>query len=232
MIDVHTHILPFIDGGSNSLEKSIEMLKNEYALGVSDVFLTPYYKVGNYEFDKQTILEKYNEFLKNVNFVEDLPKLHLGQENFCDKTIYKREENNEIICLGDSKSVLLEFDYIEKTDICDYVYNFNILGYHPIVSNVERYRYLDYNKILSIKLNGGLIQINAPAIIGYRGKHIQSYVLKLIKHGLVDLVASNVHQDINNFFKDAYVLIKRKFSTKVANDLFINNAKKYILNTN
>ena len=29
MIDIHTHILPFIDDGSDSVEKSIEMLKNQ-----------------------------------------------------------------------------------------------------------------------------------------------------------------------------------------------------------
>ncbi len=229
MIDIHTHILPFIDDGSDSIEKSIEMLKNEKSVGVTDVFLTPHYRLGEYEYDKQTVVEKYNEFLQKLEGVEGLPNLHLGQESFCDEYIYERVETKNILCLGDSKAVLLEFNYKDDTDIADYVYNFSVLGYYPIVAHVERYRYADRYMIISIKQNGGLIQVNASAITGHMGKNVQHFVLKLIKEGLVDFIASDLHHDTQKHLKEAYDFIKKKFKNKVADALFTDNAKKYIL---
>ena len=43
MIDIHTHILPYIDDGSDSSQISIELLKEAQKQGVTDVFLTPHY---------------------------------------------------------------------------------------------------------------------------------------------------------------------------------------------
>ena len=229
MIDIKTHILPFIDDGSDTLNKSIEMLKKEYDLGVTDVFLTPHYRPCEYEYSKKTLIEKYNDFLKSIDKIEEMPKIHLGQEIYCDYDIYNRIENNEIMTLGDGKSILVEFNDKEETDVSDYVYNFNVLGYTPIVAHVERYAYLDKYKIISIRKNGGLIQVNAQAVIGLLGKRLQSFTLKLIKERLVDFIASDVHYGCENYIKVAYDFIKKKFKNKVADDLFINNAKKYIL---
>ena len=94
MIDIHTHVLPFIDDGSESVEKSIEMLQNAKRIGVTDVFVTPHYRTGEYEYDKQTVVEKYNQFLQKLEGVEGLPNVHLGQESFCDEGIYERIEKN------------------------------------------------------------------------------------------------------------------------------------------
>ena len=43
MIDFHTHILPGIDDGSDSLEQSIAMLRMEADQGVTHVVLTPHF---------------------------------------------------------------------------------------------------------------------------------------------------------------------------------------------
>ena len=229
MIDIHTHVLPFIDDGSESVEKSIEMLQNAKRIGVTDVFVTPHYRTGEYEYDKQTVVEKYNQFLQKLEGVEGLPNVHLGQESFCDEGIYERIEKNNIVCLGDSKAVLLEFNYKEDTDIADYVYNFSVLGYYPIIAHIERYRYIDRYMIIAIKQNGGLIQVNASAVLGRMGKHVQHFVLKLIKEGLVDFISSDLHSSTENHLKEAYDFIKKKFKGRMADALFKDNAKKYIL---
>ncbi len=229
MVDIHTHVLPFIDDGSDSIEKSIQMLKKEYELGVTDVFLTPHYRVGEYEYSRQEIINRYNDFLKKLDGIEGLPKLHLGQEIFCDERVYDLVEKGEFVCLGDSKAVLLEFNYKDETDIPDYVYNFSVLGYYPIVAHVERYVYIDRYALIAIKQNGGLVQVNAAAVLGLMGKHTQTFVLKLIKEGLVDFISSDLHYENNNHLKKAYEFIKKRFKIKVADALFTINAKKHLL---
>ena len=37
MIDIHTHVIPFVDDGSKSLEDSISMIKHEIEIGVDTI---------------------------------------------------------------------------------------------------------------------------------------------------------------------------------------------------
>ncbi len=42
MIDIHSHILPSVDDGSQSLELSLQMIKKEVDDGVVAIILTPH----------------------------------------------------------------------------------------------------------------------------------------------------------------------------------------------
>ena len=43
MIDFHTHILPGMDDGSNSIEESLAMLQAEGDAGIERVVFTPHF---------------------------------------------------------------------------------------------------------------------------------------------------------------------------------------------
>ena len=43
MIDIHTHVIPYVDDGSKSTEDSINLLKEEIAQGVTDIIATPHF---------------------------------------------------------------------------------------------------------------------------------------------------------------------------------------------
>ena len=58
MIDIHTHILPNVDDGSDSTEISIQMLKDAKNQGITDVFLTPHYR-ARYKRDKKNNNKAY-----------------------------------------------------------------------------------------------------------------------------------------------------------------------------
>jgi tyrosine-protein phosphatase YwqE len=59
-------------------------------------------------------------------------------------------------------------------------------------------------------------------------KHKAKFVKKLLKNGLVDFIASDAHFNRENHMKQAYSIICKKYGEKVAQDLFINNAKAII----
>lgn len=229
MIDVHTHILPFVDDGSSDVESSLDMVNECYLSGVKEFVFTPHYRIDEYETSVEEIKRVYNEFKAILSEKFADVKTYLGQEIFCDGKIYELLNEGKVLTINGGKHVLLEFNYTAETDIADYVYNLSNMGYVPIVAHVERYEYLtDIRQIAELKENGALIQVNSSSVTGKESKPFKRKVKNLIKNGLVDFIASDVHSDRYLNIADAYKYVAFKFSKSVADDLFNNNATKLL----
>lgn len=228
MIDIHTHILPFLDDGSDSIENSLQLLKEEESMGVTDVICTPHFRAPHIKSAEETkaVFEDFKLKAKeagiNVN-------LHLGQEIAVEgKDVKALLRNGEILTVNDSKWVLIEFDFIKKCEIVEMVYELRNSGYIPIVAHLERYHYATEDIAYEIKVEGGYIQVNAGALVGKSARKNKKFAKRLIKGGFADFVASDVHHGrINNLLK-AYQYVDKKFGRPAAEVLFKINAKKVI----
>lgn len=227
LVDVHSHILPFVDDGSDSFEKSIELIKHCVQDGVSKIVLTPHYKYGVYQTKKSELISKFEDFRAEIKSRGINVELYLGQEVFCDNKIYGLLENKELLTINDTHYLLIEFDYFNYTDILDYAYNISQMGYVPIIAHIERYRYLDADTLIDLHHMGALIQINASSVIGEYGKKFQQRVFAAIKSGLVNFVTTDLHLNRESSLKSAYEVVSKKFGKQVAEDLFINNAQVF-----
>ncbi len=227
MIDLHTHILPFIDDGSESLEQSLSMVEAEVNAGVTDIVLTPHYRF-KYSPEKSEILSGFNQLKQAVEQRGLKVNLYLGQEIYADKNIKKLLSEDKVFTINGTKYILVEFSLDYKCDIPETVYELKRLGYNPIVAHIERYFYADIHTLIEVKNYGGLVQVNASSIVG---KHKRSY-LKLIKqafkYGLIDIVASDIHSFRQNEMAKCYKKVSKKFGERVAEIVFIENAKKIL----
>src|SRR4030042_5971081 len=61
MIDLHTHILPGLDDGAQTIEESIQMCLVSYMDGVKTIIATPHILNGIYHNNRRTILAKVQE---------------------------------------------------------------------------------------------------------------------------------------------------------------------------
>lgn len=196
MIDIHTHVIPYLDDGSPNLETSLEMIKHEIAIGVKEIYCTPHHIYHRYEKSVEEIKKNF-QLLKDAVEKENLPiKLYLGQE-IC----YTHRENTlemlskgELLTLNNTNRILLEFSFTrEPEDILDIIYNFNIKGYEVIIAHVERYEWMTLDKIKALRNEEAKIQINSNSILGLTGGKEKRFVKKLLKLDLVDYVASDTH---------------------------------------
>ncbi len=211
MIDIHTHVIPYVDDGSPDLETSIAMIKHEISIGVDTIICTPHHIYTRYEASVEVIKERFN-FLKEEVEKLNLPiKLLLGQE-IC----YSHREDaiamlkaGQLLTLNNTNRVLLEFSFArEPEDITDIIYNFHINGYQVIIAHVERYEWITLDKVIAMKNEGALIQINSNSYLGMTTWSEKRFVKKLLKKDLVDFVASDTHSFRPSTLDKSYKKIK------------------------
>jgi len=222
MIDIHSHILNNVDDGSRNSEQSLAMLKEEEKQGVTEVVLTPHYR-ADYLPKSDDIRLKFAELKKRAKENGINVKLRLGQEIFVFEGIVKALESGKILSVDGGKYVLVEFSTKHVNDIPETVYMLVKNGFIPIVAHIGRYFYADIETAREVKDIGGLIQINASSLCGscaYKRK-----ALALIRAGLVDFVASDVHYNRKNLMLKAYKKVKKKFGKTTADKLFTENAR-------
>lgn len=227
MIDIHSHLLPFADDGSNSEVISLELLNEFCRQGVTDIILTPHYR-KSFCREKTDLIEKFNGFKCSVERSDIPVKIYLGQEIFYNEKVQKLLADGCVLSLNNSKYVLLEFNYNDYSDIADIVYEVGLKGYKPIIAHIERYTYITVEDVYNIKEHGGYIQINASSIVGKEQLKIKKFVKNLLKSGLVDFVSSDCHANRQVCMQDAYQYVQKKYGEEYAQKIFVLNAKEII----
>lgn len=227
MIDLHTHILPLVDDGSESIKASLSVLKKYQKKGVKAVVLTPHYK-GKYKTHGKELLNLFLEFCKTVRNNGIDIKLYLGQEIHNYTGIINGLKQEKLLSINSSKYVLLEPEHSRKHDLTESAYSLIRAGYIPIIAHVERYAYLTLDKVKELKELGALIQVNAGSVVAINRRHRKKRAKTLIKNGLVDFIASDAHVNRKNYFFRAYRRIKLRFGKTFANELFYLNASKIL----
>ncbi len=231
MTDIHCHILPFVDDGSDSIETSISMLEELVRQGVKNVILTPHYRKGFYVAEKSEIIACFEE-LKQVATQKGIDiNLYLGREITVYKGLGKDFDEGKFLSLANSKYILLEFPYETETDIEEICYRVNLQGYVPVIAHVERYSYYrSVEKVVKLKEYGAVIQVNSSPIVKKSSLSENKFVKKLLKEKLVDIVASDWHSTRDNYFRQAYDKVKSKYDQEYA-DLIFKKNPAYIINS-
>lgn len=226
MIDIHSHYIPNVDDGSESVEASLSMVIEAVANGVTDIICTPHYR--------DPFTASYSEIKKEFDILKNAIKesgidvnLYLGREIFCTNRI-KGLLNSDNFLMCNSKYVLLEFSNDNDDDIPQVVYELKLNGFLPIIAHAERYYSLSIDDIVDIKNAGALIQLNASSLFGKDRRYFRRKAKKLFRENLVDFVASDIHEDRVNHMSVAYKYVSRRFGKDVARKVFIDNAKKII----
>ena len=230
VIDIHTHIIPNVDDGSFNLETSIFLIKEEIKQGITDIICTPHFRRGMFETSREDILENYNLLKEEIKKQNLNINIYLGQEIYIRRytSLDRIFQENRVFSMNDQKYLLLEFSYTNVIDISEIVFSCKLKGYTPIIAHIERYEYVGIEEANDIVEAGGLIQVNAPSVIGKHGGKIKKKVKKLIKNNLVSFIASDIHSNRKNYMLKTYNYIQKKYGEKMANELFFINASKMI----
>ncbi len=231
-IDVHSHLLPRVDDGSESVEQSVSLMNKLAEIGVSDVILTPHYSQRKgFTVPKEEICESFRVFVENCKCETDL-KLYLGNEIEFSYDAYELIRDNRLLTLANTKYILIEFyPLVSYGDFEAAVQNVIGTGHRPVIAHVERYVNLGdkLDKLEALKDKGVTYQINLPSFASTSGS-LKKRLKKIVKHRLADYVGNDTHHSVLER-QDAYRFINRIIKAageEYARAIFYGNAKKII----
>lgn len=230
MIDIHAHILPFVDDGAETLHAAMEMLQRAQEQGISKIILTPHALRRDMPLNlKDTIIPAFEKFQSQVKEWGFPIELYLGQEVAFHDKIFDYLKRNEILTLNNSKYMLFELPYSECiANLEEFITNITFYKYKLIFAHIERYDYFTPKSLAGLKNEFAVCyQVNASSITNKKSSHFKK-AMKLLKMKLVDFVASDDHYYRNTSLKEAYLIVEKKFGKEYADQIFQYNQEKII----
>ncbi len=190
MIDLHTHALFGIDDGARTLDDSIAMLRTAYANGITTCVLTPHcvlHKQGATE-RFLNLRDKNTQKIESLN-LKDIPLLLRGAQVLMDHDL-SLHKGIAKLCIDGGKYLLIELpNFARIPDFDEWIYNLNMKGIVPIISNVENYP-LWKDLIEALSSVNVCYQVNACTFNNLFKRRV---IKKLIKEQKEFFVASNMH---------------------------------------
>ena len=229
--DIHTHLLPGVDDGAQSMSQTLRMLRAAWKYGTRTVVLTPHYR-GKYKRNTPDMLKENFAWLQ-----VELPEmqLYLGQEISYENDAPEAMHEGRVLSMNDSQYVLLEFrTNALRSQIVNGVSETIRCGFIPIVAHIERYDIARKEKDLADEVLhlGALLQLNADSILGTNGFGVKRYCKRLLKEQKVHFVASDAHDIVHRppLLRECFLHVHKKYGQDYAARLFYENAQAVIEN--
>ena len=204
MIDIHTHILPNIDDGAQTIEESVEILKKALDEGVKAIVATPHVLEVPSECDWQRVRDVFNS-LKQALISEKIDiEIILGAELFISPDLPQMiKQNRELTVNNGNRYVLLELPVQEIPPFTEQtIFELLVQEIVPIIAHPERYLEIqkDTNKLFDLVKRGVLTQVNSGSLMGRYGRKVQRTAKNLLYYNLVHMIGSDVHSIPNGSY--------------------------------
>ena len=140
--DMHSHLLPGIDDGAETLENSVNMIKGLKEMGYTQLLCTPHVMHDFYRNSTETILKGLDQLKTELHKQSIDIKIEASAEYYFDEELKKRVQDKDIITFGKEKYLLFEFSYFnEHQGIFEGITDMIQAGYTPVLAHPERYPY-------------------------------------------------------------------------------------------
>lgn len=194
MIDIHSHILPFIDDGARTLDEALQMASMAAQSGINHIVATSH---GNYY---PYTLDEYRESFDRLQCAireRNIPvTLYPGMEIFMDDQAISLIEEKKLLTINSTNNLLVEFPFEENPNkVCVYIANLAKKQYNIILAHPERYIFIQKNPELAYYLEeiGCIFQVNRGSILGEFGDKCRNLAIRMMDDGIVKVIATDAH---------------------------------------
>ncbi len=193
--ELHSHLIPGIDDGVQTIEESIDVLKRLSALGYRKVITTPHIMGDHYKNGRHNIMPLLADVRAALAENNISIELHAAAEYMIDDALQAKIDSGDLLTFG-HKHVLIEMPFMEPSvNLKEILFALNINGYKPVLAHPERYLYYASNPAKYHELwdSGLLFQLNINSLVGYYAPQVQKAAEYLVNQKMVSMVGSDAH---------------------------------------
>jgi protein-tyrosine phosphatase len=196
VIDLHSHILPGVDDGPDTLEQSLEIARAAVADGITVMAATPHVR-EDYPTDPDTMEEGVGQ-LRRALVAHGVPlDIRKGGEIAFERLQRLDDDSLRRFGLaGNPHVLLLEFPYYGWPLAAEQMlFTLRTRRYIPVLAHPERNGEVqsDPERLRPFVESGALVQVTAASLDGRLGRRPRDAAIDLVERGLAHMIASDAH---------------------------------------
>ena len=234
-VDIHCHILPGVDDGSQTPEETKAMLQKAWDEGIQIMVATPHYHKQRGKNDIELIKKQLLLTRKLAKEVHPKMQICLGMEIYYGEDVPELLKEGRVVSIRKSRYILVEFSPGDEFQyILNAVRTLQMSGHTVIIAHIERYNCLrkDISNVEYLREMGAYLQVNTGSITGSYGRSVKKFLREVLKAHLVQLVGTDAHGSERRTPKmqEAYKEVVKRCGEEYADQIFGQNAKKVLRN--
>jgi protein-tyrosine phosphatase len=199
MIDLHSHLLPGIDDGPDSLDDSLAMARGAVESGIVTMLATPHVN-SRYRNDAATIEEALGE-VREALAREQIPLEVLAGAEIAVTYLAETDTTNlSQLALGSSAWLLIEPPFAPVArELVPTIQGLLWDGHRVILAHPERCPAIHRDRSIVPRLveEGVLMSLTAGSLAGRFGSQARRVAVALLREELAHNVASDAHDERN-----------------------------------
>ncbi|MFI4992928.1 MAG: tyrosine-protein phosphatase [Solirubrobacterales bacterium] len=198
MIDLHSHALPGIDDGPETIEGSLALARAAATAGTRVLVATPHVS-WHYPNDASTIAPLVDELNVRLAAEEIALEIRAGAEIAMTRLIDIAPAELRSLRLGAGPWLLVEPPFAPTFAGLDSILlDLQRHGHSVLLAHPERCQafHRDPQMLSSLVRAGVLTSITAGSLVGRFGGEVRRFALGLAREGLIHNVASDAHDDV------------------------------------
>lgn len=195
--DVHSHIIPGIDDGAQTLNDSLTLVKKFKDLGYKKLVATPHIMADYFRNTPDSINRGLDILRKGVADLQLDIEIDAAAEYYLDETLEQKVRQKEVLTFG-NQYLLFELSYVNAPkNLFDFIKVIQDAGFKPVLAHPERYPYYysAFDSYHQIKESGCMLQLNSIALTGYYGSGAKKVAEEMVENHLVDFIGSDMHHN-------------------------------------
>lgn len=193
--DVHSHFIPGIDDGAQTMDDSIQMITEMHNLGYNKIITSPHTMSDYYRNTTDIILsgrDNVKQELKNQNVGVEFDAV---SEYYLDYDFEKKLDEGPLLTFG-NKYLLFEISYMNPPDnLYHVIFKMQLLGYKPVLAHPERYNFWhkEFDKYEAFVDKGVLLQLNINSLTGYYSLSTKKIAEQMIDKNMLSFLGTDCH---------------------------------------
>jgi protein-tyrosine phosphatase len=231
LVDIHSHILPGIDDGAQTIEESLAMLEFAAASGTTDIVATPHAN-SSYVYDEQTVDRLIGELSSQTSAAIKIHRgcdFHLNFDNLSNAL-----RNPSKYTVNGGRYLMVELPDMASLPVMRTVLD-RLLGVRivPVITHPERNSPLCANlpELETWVRDGCLLQVTALSFSGRFGQTAQRTAETLMNSSMVHFVASDAHDCVDRSpnLAAAYQHVAQQWGRDSADALFSDHPMAVVM---